>query len=82
MSLEKKNNFNAILVKISIVYCREEGGGLFPNLNCMSVMSSRQVHDPNFVPLSLITYICLTYAHDLLARQHSYHMNIAVNVNM
>jgi hypothetical protein len=40
-------------------------------------MSSKQIHDPKFVPFSLITYIRLIYAHDLLMRQHSYHVSMS-----
>jgi len=40
-------------------------------------MSSKQIHDPKFVPFSLITYIRLIYARDLLMRQQSYHMSMS-----
>lgn len=56
-SLEKKINFNVIPIERSIIYYGEEGGGLLPIPSDVSVMNSKQAHDPKLVPFALITYI-------------------------
>jgi hypothetical protein len=53
----KKKHFNVILMMRSRVYYKEEGGGFLPNLGCMNLMSSRQIHDSKLTSFSLITSI-------------------------
>ncbi len=54
-SLEKKINFNVIPIERSIIYYGEEGGGLLPIPSDVSVMNSKQAHDPKLVPFALTT---------------------------
>jgi len=53
----KKKHFNVILMMRSRIHYKEEGGDFLPNLGCMNVMNSRQIHDSKLASFSLITSI-------------------------
>jgi hypothetical protein len=56
-SLEKKIHFNVILIERSIIYYGEEGGGLLAIPSHVTIMNSKQVHDPKLAPFALTTYM-------------------------
>jgi len=46
----------------------EEGGDLFLNLGCVSVMSPKQIHDIKLIPFALTTCNIFAFVSDLSMR--------------
>ncbi len=64
-SLRKFSHFDALFVINHKMYYKEEGGGLFPSLGHVNVISLRQVHDPKLTYVYSNHLHCLICANDL-----------------